>query len=103
MAGGNQSAWDRDADRHRLSHLLARAVTCIGGQNGPRGRRTQLEVAIRQALNARAATIREGCLPAGAGGMRKESDVMQVALPVAGGAPLHLEVALDRPLDAGGR
>ena len=103
MAGGNLSAWDRDADRQGISQLLARAVNCIGGQNGPRGRRAQLEVAIRQTLNARAATIRDGCLPAGATAMRMESDVMQVALPVAGGAPLHLEVALDRPLDAGGR
>lgn len=64
-----------------------------------------MEAALRQALNARAVTIREGGLPAGVDAMRMETDVLRVALPVAGRPALHLEVALGgrQALDAGGR
>ena len=106
MSGENQRARECDADRRGgLSQLIARAVTCIGHPHGPRGRRAELEVAQRQALNARSVTIREGGLPAGVDATRMESDVLRVALPVANRPALHLEVTLGhgQPLEAGVR
>ena len=104
--GENPGVWDGDAHRRGgLSQLLARAVTCIGNGHGPRGRRAELETALRQVLNARAVTIREGGLPAGADAARMERDVLRVALPVANRPALHLEVTLGhrQPLESGGR
>ncbi len=106
MSGENPRAWEGDADPTRgLSRLIARAVTCIGSPHGPRGRRAELEAALRQALNARAVTIREGGLPAGVDAMRVESDVLRIALPVPSRRALHLEVMPGRrqSLEAGGR
>lgn len=106
MTGRDQSVWSRDVDRRqRLSLLLAQAVTGIGGANGLRSRRVQLEAAIRRGLDARSVTIREGGLRPGSDGLRVESDVLRVALPGALNPPMLLEVAVyrDRPLDAWGR
>ena len=106
MSGENPRTWEGDVGgTGGLSQLIARAVTCIGSPHGPRGRRAELEAALRQALNARAVTIREGGLPAGVDAMRMESDVLRVALPVANRPALHLQVTLGhgQALEAGGR
>ncbi len=106
MSGENQRAREGDAERRGgLPQLIARAVTCIGRPHGVRGRRAELEAALRQVLNARAVTIREGGLPASVDAMRMESDVLRVALPVANRPALHLEVTLGhgQPLEAGAR
>lgn len=106
MNGENQRAWEGDVDQSGgLSQLLARAVTCIGNPHGPRGRRAELETALRQVLNARAVSIRDGGLPAGVDAARTDSDVLRVALPASTRPALHLEVTLGRGqrLEAGGR
>ncbi len=106
-AGGeNQRVWEGDADRRgALSQLIALAVACIGSPHGPRGRRAELEAALRRVLNARVVAIRDGGLPAGADATRIDANVLRVALPVTGRPALHLEVTLGhgRPLEAEAR
>lgn len=102
----NQRSRDRTIDGQRaLSALLARLAGAVGQTSGWQRRRALVEAEIRQAMNARSVSIREGTLRGAGDGSEAGDRKIRVALPAAGATPLCLEATLrgEGKIDTWGR
>ena len=102
----NQRSSDRTIDgQQALSGLLARLAGAVGQASSWQRRRALVEAEIRQAMNARSVSIREGSLRGAGDGSEAGDRKIRVALPAAGTVPLCLEATLrgESRIDTWGR